>query len=184
MKPHTLATVGLRILAVYLVSQSFLYLASVATRVLGNATGLSHAPALVWAYAWVLAPLVVGLCLWLAAPQLARWATRRLRPEPLACIDEGVLAHTAYAVAGVLIFATAVPYVIMEAFRIWQAHRIADGYEAPAIAYLVAHLGQMVLGTWLALGARGLARLLHALRYAGSSGKPSWVTTRPFWSFW
>ncbi len=173
MKPHTLATVGLRILAVYLVSQSFLDIASVATRVLGNSTDLSHAPALVWAYTWVLAPLVIGVGLWLAGPQLARWATRRLRPEPLACIDEGVLAHTAFAVAGVLIFATAVPYVIMEALRIWQSHQIPDGYDAPNIAYLVAHLGQMVLGTWLALGARGLARLLHVLRYAGSSGEPS-----------
>lgn len=173
MKPHTLATVGLRILAVYLISQSFLDIASVATRLIGHSTNLSHAPGLAWAYVWVFAPLVVGLALWLSAPQLARWATRRLRPEPLACIDARVLADTAFVVAGVLIVATAVPYVILEALRIWQAHQIPDGYDAPNIAFLVMHAAQMVLGTWLALGARGLARLLRAVRYAGSSGKPS-----------
>lgn len=170
MKPHTLSTIGLRILAVYLISKSFLSIASVATSVLSTSTNLSHAPEMVWAFAWVLAPLVVGLGLWLAGPQVARWATRRLRPEPLACIDGNVLAHTAFAVAGALIFATAVPYAVMEVFRIWQAHQTPDVNDASNIAFLVAHLAQMVLGTWLALGARGLARLLHSLRYVGSSG--------------
>jgi hypothetical protein len=173
MKPQALTTIGLRILAVYLVSQSFVYIASTATRMLDSQVDLSHSPSLVWAFLWVFAPLIVGLGLWMAAPQLAGWATRRISQEPLPCVDPRILTTTAFMIAGVLICVSALPYVVMEAMRIWNAHQSPETSYAGNFVYLTTHLVQILLGAWLALGSTGLTRFLFSLRYSGSSGLSS-----------
>jgi len=171
MKPHALVTIGLRILAVYLVSQSFLIMASIATTVLQSPPDVFHSPVLAWAFLWVFSPLVIGLALWFAAHQLARWATRGIGPEPLASLDPKALAATAFIIAGVLMIVSALPNVVLEIIRIHNAYQAAVT-KSSYFAYLIANLVRCLLGVALVLGSsRGFTQLVSWLRYAGSSGR-------------
>lgn len=177
MKPLALTLVGLRILAVYLASQSFLYMASavpvIMERLLGHAdpSGLWDSP-IIWSILLSLsAPLIVGILLWMAAPQLARWTTRRFRPDPIGDVPLPALATAAYTVTGVVLIATALPYAALELLRIWNAHA-ANLPVGEHVAFLVANAVRCLLGAALVLGRNGLRRLLFTLRYRGSSAAP------------
>lgn len=174
MKPQSLATLGLRILAIYLVSQSFMFMASMATEVIRSPPDLFHAPILVWAFLWVFSPLIIGLALWFAAHQLARWATRGMGQEPLASMEPRSLATAAFMIAGVLMIVSALPNMVLEIVRIWNAHHPPEAPYDNYVAYLIANLARCLLGTLLILGgSRGFSQLASWLHYAGSSGRVS-----------
>ena len=177
MKPLALTLVGLRILAVYLVSESFLYMASavpvIMQRLLGHAdpSTLWDSPIIGSILLSLFAPMIIGILLWMAAPQLARWTTRRFRPDPIDDIPLPALATTAYTVTGVVLIVTALPYMAFEVVRMWNAHA-AHTPVSEHVAYLVANGVRCLLGAALVLGRNGLRRLLFTLRYRGSSAAP------------
>lgn len=172
MKPFSLTLVGLRILAIYLVSQSFLEMASSVPQFIRMPQAYSHLPLGVVIVSWMLAPLVIGVLLWLAAPQLAHWATRRIRGDVLETMQLPALASAAYVVAGVVLVATGLPNVVLEILRIWIAHMPPSSPYAGYVAFLVANLVRCLLGAALILGRPGLRRVLYAVRYRGSSAAP------------
>ncbi len=171
MNPRSLSLVGLRVLAVYLITKSFIDIADVAVNVLRESVGMRHSPYLVLAYAWIFAPLVIGLALWLAAPQVSRWITRDTRAVQAGDIDHAGLMTTAFVITGVVLVSEALPSILFEGVRIWDALQPPQMPYAIHVAYLLSSLARAALGLGLVLGAHGLTRVLHALRYHRSSGQ-------------
>lgn len=118
----------------------------------------------------LLAPLPLGLLLWLGAGQIAsRMLPQRTAvPSPPAADPRDWYA-LAFAAVGLLISIQAVPPLLelaAEAYRLAQELQQLTPAQAAALS---AALVRLMLGLMALLGSRGLARLISRLRTSGLS---------------
>ncbi|HET8551155.1 MAG TPA: hypothetical protein VFM97_01605, partial [Gammaproteobacteria bacterium] len=161
MKPKDLTTVALRVLAVFVASQAFVYLAEAATFLAVPPENRSGPPLSALAGAWLVAPSIAALAIWIAAPYLSRLATRGIDPEPITRVDVNTISNIALTIAGIVIFLLALPGLVVN---------IGRAFGPPgtfAAWWLVASALKLLLGLALIVGSQNISRFLLRLRYAG-----------------
>jgi len=112
-------------------------------------------------------PVIGAVVLWFLAAPLARFLTRGLddRPSP----PEGDVAAwqtAALSVAGVTGIALTLPELAGLSIWLVQYPDELTGFQkADVIAGAVGSGVRLVVGVWLALGSRGIIRIISRLRY-------------------
>lgn len=162
MKPQALMMLVLRVVAVFLAAQSFMYLAQFAVYYLFRPVSMPSPPPSFFVAFWLLGPLVAALVLWWCAPYLARVAAGGVAPEPVAYVSAHALVGATFVAAGALIFVTALPSL---ATTLLRAYMPPHGFLVPV---LVGDILQCLLGIGLVVGAGTASKLLLRLRYAGT----------------
>jgi hypothetical protein len=117
------------------------------------------------------AGVLLAFTLWLWPNTLAWWATSRSQHEVLESpINADQIQHVAFSVIGMWLFISGVTgclarvVMMLVVFR-HSAYGDSTRILAPGDWYwLVEHLTTAAAGAWLALGSRGLVRLLGRLR--------------------
>lgn len=116
----------------------------------------------------LLAPLPLGLLLWLGAGQVAsRMLPQRTAAPPPPAADPSDWYALAFATVGLLISIQALPPLLelaAEAYRLAQELQDLTANQAAALGAAVLRL---LLGLTALLGSRGLARLIARLRTGG-----------------
>lgn len=162
--PQVLATLGLRVVAVFLAAQSFVFLAQAAIYFVFRPGG-SPAPAFFVAF-WLLGPFIAALLIWWGAPYLARLAARGISATNVTQVSSHALVGATLVAAGTLIFVTALPGLTTDVLRF---------YVPPQQLLLPEIIGkalQCLLGIGLVVGSGTASKLLLRLRYAGTGADP------------
>lgn len=162
MKPQVLAMLGLRVVAVFLAAESFVYLAQAAIYYLFRPIGMPNPPPSFFVVFWLLGPVVAALVLWWCAPHLARLAAHGVVADPVAQVGTQALVSATFVAAGTIIFVTALPSL---ATNVLQAYVPPHAFLLPV---LVGNILQCLLGIGLVVGSGTASRLLLRLRYAGT----------------
>jgi hypothetical protein len=162
MKPQVLTILGLRVVAVFLAAQSFVFLAQAAIYFVLRPAGMPSVPPAFFVAFWLLGPFVAALIIWWGAPYLAHLATRGVSDAQVMHVNPQVLVGTTLVAAGALIFVTALPSLATDVLRF---------YVPPNQLLLPELLGkvlQCILGIGLVIGSGTASKLLLRLRYAGT----------------
>lgn len=162
MKPQVLTMLALRVLAVYIASRSFVYLAQAGIFVAYppvNGPAMSTATV---AALWLVSPFLVSIIIWCCAPFLGRLAARGAGEDVQVDVNSQALVGATFVAAGTIVFITALPGLVS---NIMRAFGPASMFAAPM---LVGSILQCVLGIGLVVGSAVTARFLLRLRYAGT----------------
>jgi|GEM_PF-3186084 len=162
MKPQELTMLALRVVAVYIASSSFVYLAQAGIFLaFPPADGASMPTAAIAAF-WLAGPLVIAVIIWCYAPQLGRLAARGSTNDRATSITPKALVGATFASAGTLIFVTAMPSLFSNVMRAFEPHGMFT------LPMLVGAILQCVLGFGLVVGSGAASRFVLWLRYAGT----------------
>lgn len=176
MNYRTIALVGLRLLAVWLVVLGISHLPSIAS--LWNATAAGMVPSPIhWVKvgytAMYIAPFVLGIILWGISPWLARLVSAANEVAPPAA-KTTMLVQGAIAIAGLVIVVTALPsllYTIVNvAYKAARSHQYAvpesyTAYVSVSLWLTLAIRAILVLsGLGMFFGSRRLRDWFHRLR--------------------
>ena len=162
MKPQELTMLALRVVAVYIASSSFVYLAQAGIFLAFPPADGASMPTAAIAALWLVGPLVIAVIIWSCAPYLGRLASRGVAGDQVTSINSRALVGATFAAAGTLIFVTALPSLVSNAMR---------AFELPgmfALPMLAGTIFQCVLGFGLVVGSRAASRFVLWLRYAGT----------------
>lgn len=161
MKIQDLATLALRILAIFIIAQGIMHVADIAKIWAFPAPQRADVPLVALSMAWLLAPLIIAGIIWLAAPALSRLATRGLADGPVVDFNMQALVSAAFMVAGTLLFVVSLPILV---------GHIVSVFTMPGgltLIWLIAYALKCVFGLALMLGSRLLSRFLLRLRRIG-----------------
>ena len=161
MKPQELMTLALRVLAIFIASQAFIYLAEAATFWATPPDSRSGMPLTALSSVWLFGPLIAAVLVWWCAPLLSRLGTGQMIDVPIGAISTEAIAGATFVVAGALIFIIAVPNFISNSIR---------AFSDPGLfvySSLAASILKSILGVALVVGSRAIPRFLFWLRYAG-----------------
>jgi hypothetical protein len=162
MKPQELTMLALRVVAVYIASSSFVYLAQAGMFLaFPPAEGASMPTAAIAAF-WLVGPLVIAIIIWSCAPYLGRLAARGVVNDQVTSINSQALVGATFAAAGTLIFVTALPSLVSNVMRAFEPHSMFT------LPMLVGTILQCVLGFGLVVGSGAASRFVLWLRYAGT----------------
>ena len=160
MKSQVLAMLGLRLLAVFLAAQSFVFLAQLAIYFVFRPGGLPT-PSFFVAF-WLLGPAVAALILWWCAPFLARLACRGIATESVIHVSTQALVGAAFVAAGTLMLVTSLPGLTADVLRFYvPPHQLL-------LPELIGKVLQCILGIGLVIGSGTASKLLLRLRYVGT----------------
>lgn len=166
MKPQVLTMLALRVVAVYIASRSFVYLAQIAVYLAYPPANVAGMLATTTTSYWLVGlggPLVVAIIIWFCAPRLARLAARSTATTKDPGVDiQGLLTAT-LAAAGTIIFIAALPRLVANILVL-----LGPATAPREMSMLVGSILQCVLGIALAVGSGVTSRLLLWLRYAGT----------------
>lgn len=174
MNYRTLAMVGVRLLAVWLIVIGIGALPYIQFT-WQTATVYHHpgSPGIAVAYTAticaIVVPLILGVCLWALAPRLSRWMAPAEQGAPPAAAAP-ILVQGAIAIAGLVIAVNALPnliYAIVEVVR-----EVGNPSEYPeawmAWIMLAERVILVLLALGLILGARRLREWIFRLRTLGT----------------
>ncbi|MGH8146840.1 MAG: hypothetical protein ACREPY_10945 [Rhodanobacteraceae bacterium] len=162
MKPQELMTLALRVLAVFIGSQAFIYAADAAFFFVAPSQSFSGLPLSTLVVVGLVGPAVVAVALWWCAPSLAHLAARGITDAPVTKLNVRAVVGATFVAVGTLIFILALPGLVSNIIR---------SFGPPGVhmlPMLVGSILQCVLGVVLVLGSGVISRLLLRLRYAGT----------------
>ncbi|MBQ4854199.1 hypothetical protein IMW82_05880 [Rhodanobacter sp. B2A1Ga4] len=165
MKPQELMTLALRVLAVFVASQAFEYLADAAAFVVMPMQNEVGMPFSIIAIISLFGPAFAAIVIWWCAPHLARLAARGISDEPVAHVNVQSVVNATFVAAGTLIFVFAFPALVATAIRAFGTPSLS------IVASLVSSVLRCLLGVVLVFGSRATSKLLLRLRYAGTGGR-------------
>jgi|SRR6185312_5962043 len=162
MKPQELTMLALRVVAVYIASNSFVYLAQAGVFLAFPPQDGPSMPTAAIAALWLIGPIAVAVVIWCSAPYLGRLAARGISNDQVASITPQALVGATFVAAGALIFVTALPSLVSNVMRAFEPHVMFS------LPILVGTILQCVLGIGLVVGSGAAPRFLLWLRYAGT----------------
>ncbi len=162
MKPQELTMIVLRVVAVYIASSSFVYLAQAGIFLAFPPAGGASMPTAAIAALWLVGPLVIAIIIWSCAPYLGRLASRGAASDEVTSINSHALVGATFAAAGSLILVTALPGLVSNVMRAFEPHSVFT------LSMLVGTILQCVLGLGLVVGSGAASRFVLWLRYAGT----------------
>lgn len=162
MKPQELMMLALRVLAVFIASQAFIYLAQGATLLVLPTVDGGNVKITMLSLAWLLGPSIAAIAVWCCAPYLARLATRGFNNEPISSLNSHTVISTTFVAAGTYIFITALPWLVSNLILAFNPETKLN------LSVLVANILKCLLGIFLVIGSRATSRFLLRLRYAGN----------------
>lgn len=161
MKPQELMMLALRVLAVFIASQAFIYLAEAATFWAMPPDNRSGMPLTALSSVWLFGPFITSILVWWCAPVLSRLATGRIADVSIASVSTDAVVGSTFVAAGALIFIIALPGLISNSIRM---------FGDPGLfiySSLAASISKCILGAALIGGSQAIPRFLFWLRYAG-----------------
>ncbi len=162
MQSKDLATILIRILAIYISLQGLVFLSQFFSA-LQKGELLKEEP-FSTIFIVVLGPLFVAILVWKLAPKLASLTVRGLSSElEVAQLDSEALASCAFVIAGVVILVLNFPSLISTIFH------VSTNPEGFRIGWLVSPSLKCLLSIGLIIGARNIASSLLRLRYAATN---------------
>ena len=163
---QTAAVVACRVLGLYTVIRWLGLLPAVAF-------GLFREPSLFWSllgFAELLAvPIVLAVILWRLAPWIAKSMLADVESKeasPSAITVEEAQA-VAFSILGLLFIVESLPYILVAALDYFRVPGLAVNanmesiMSAATLKTMVMRVTEIVLGTWLFLGARGFVRVFQ-----------------------
>jgi len=171
MTRRDILSIAVKILGIYFLVQAIRFLPFLVTIVRELPYGQERSAFISFAVAQVgavLVSLVVAIILLKWSDGIAARLTKHYKSEPLPSrrwLAKNELLELAFTVVGVVILANALPRIP----QIIADLRYEGAFRERAYASAVAVAVRVVLGFYLALGAKGLVGLLRKLREAGVS---------------
>lgn len=162
MNPQELTMLALRVVAVYIASSSFVYLAQAGIFLAFPAADGASMPTAAIAALWLVGPLVVAILIWYCAPCLGRLAARGTTNDQVTSISPQAMVGATFVAAGSLIVITALPELVANVMRAFEPHSMFT------LPMFVGTILQCVLGIGLVVGSSATSRFLLRLRYAGT----------------
>jgi hypothetical protein len=181
MKPNQLATLVLRLLGIYCLVQ-VIPVASIFTSVIFstiNSANRSISMAILAAL-FLISPIVIGvLLITRSVPWSEKLIPKNASDGNISAVSFEQVQMLAFAVSGILIFASALPQLFSSIFNLLHSlspenSRNADSvHNSPyLIEYAVGTLLKAALGLWLFFGAQGFTNCWRSLRNFGTPKPP------------
>jgi len=184
MKANQLATLVLRLMGIYCLVEVIPVISALSSVIFsginGGAIGLG-----IGALATLIAPIIIGvLLITLSVPWGEKLVPKEASEEKMSAISFEQVQVLAFALAGILIFAGALPQLFNSVFNLLRAfssqdswnQAVASSYPVHNNPYLVEYaIGTLLkagLGIWLFFGANGFANFWCSLRNFGTPKPP------------
>ena len=162
MQSKDLATILIRILAIYISLQGLLFIAEFLSA--WSKAEKSEEDIFSIIFMIALGPLFIAMIVWMLAPKLASFTVRGLSPGlEITQLDAEALTSCAFVIAGVVILVLNFPDLISSIIH------IAFRPESIGIEWLFAAALKCLLSIGLIIRARNIARSLSRLRYAATN---------------
>lgn len=171
MNPILLATIAIKIVAIYVMAQGVVQLPGIVAALQYQSSSVDpNNGNLVIYLSALLSPLVFSLALWFIAPTLSRVIVKRADYSQEIDLTTDHLQAVAIATVGFILVIMSIPPLIGTSTQLFGSMDIVNDekvFNINLLSYVLAALTKIILGLALILGATGWVRLLNKIRGLG-----------------
>ena len=171
MNPILLATIAIKVVAIYLISQGIVQVPGVVAVLQYQSLPVDSTDEMLAIYlAAILSPLLFGWILWFLAPTLSRVIVKKTDCSQDIELTTGHIQSISIATVGFILVIMSIPPLIGTSTQLFGSMDIVNDervFNINLLSYVLAALTKIILGLGLILGATGWARLLNKIRGLG-----------------
>jgi len=171
MNPILLATIAIKIVAIYVMTQGVVQLPGIVAALQYQPSSIdSNNGNLVIYLSALLSPLVFSLALWFIAPTLSRVIIKRADYSQEIDLTTDHLQTVAIATVGFFLLIMSIPPMIGTGIQLFGNMDIVNDekvFNINLLSYVFVAISKFILGLALILGATGWMRLLNKIRELG-----------------